>query len=232
MPAACTPPGRSPPPIAAGERGAEAAAALDLLKNDFLAAVRAAVRAARGLRVREVLRDDVHAQALGAEAAARDVDCVEEAHQPTPIADLRIGDAGLRHGDEGLVLEAVLRHVRGLDVDVDSVAVGADRLRVDLGRELRGLHRLARALAHGAGERAVEVDIHAAVAGGVRVREVGRDRGLALSRAGDRALESELGGVYEGHREGRITKSGRPSVDSMTPIHGGHPSYRLQSAVL
>src|SRR6478735_5834674 len=60
------------------------------LKHDLAALVRAAVRTAGGLRVGEVLGRHVHAQALGAQAARRDVYGVEEAHQPTPIADWTI----------------------------------------------------------------------------------------------------------------------------------------------
>src|SRR3954449_9787332 len=69
----------------ARELGGEAVR-LRRLQHHLAALVRAAVRAASRLRVGEVLRRHVHAQALGAEAARGDVYRVEEAHQATPIA--------------------------------------------------------------------------------------------------------------------------------------------------
>src|SRR4051794_18305723 len=69
--------------------GAEAALR-HLLQDDLLAAVGLAVGAARGLGVGEVLRRDVHAQALRGQAAGGDVESVEEAHHLPPIADSRM----------------------------------------------------------------------------------------------------------------------------------------------
>ena len=66
-----------------GELGAEAAR-LHLGEHDLLAAIRLAVGAARGLRVGEVLRRDVHPQPLGGEAGGGDVERVEHAHVRHP----------------------------------------------------------------------------------------------------------------------------------------------------
>src|SRR3954471_6331071 len=95
MPETCTPPSGpepraappAPPPRAAAQRAREAGAAAGRLQDDLLAAVRAAVRAARALGVGEVLGRDVHAQALGAQGAGGDVEGAEEAHHFVPIAD-------------------------------------------------------------------------------------------------------------------------------------------------
>src|SRR3954454_9282490 len=72
------------------ERVAEGALCAGLGEDDDLAPVRLAVGALGRLRVGEVLGRDVHAQALGREAGAGDVDGVEEAHYWTPIAERRI----------------------------------------------------------------------------------------------------------------------------------------------
>ncbi len=69
----------------AGEGRFEVGGAV-LLEDDLLALVGLSVGGARGLGVGEVLGGDVHADAFGAEAAAGDVDRVEEAHQARPAA--------------------------------------------------------------------------------------------------------------------------------------------------
>src|SRR4051812_13455279 len=61
----------------------------DLAEHDLLAAIRLAVGALGGLGVGEVLRRDVHPQALGREPARGDLESAEHAHAP-PIAILRI----------------------------------------------------------------------------------------------------------------------------------------------
>ena len=53
-----------------------------LLEHDLLAPVRLAAGPVRRLGVGQVLRGDVHPDALGGEAAGGDVDGGEEAHQP------------------------------------------------------------------------------------------------------------------------------------------------------
>src|SRR4051812_3922510 len=72
------------------ELGAEAGALGGRLKHDLLAAVRLAVGAAGRLRVGEVLRRDVHPQALRGERRRGDLHAAEHAHQPTPMAERRI----------------------------------------------------------------------------------------------------------------------------------------------
>src|SRR6476469_1115420 len=69
-----------------GERAGEAVVA-GRLGDDLLASVGAPGGGARALGVGEVLRRDVHAQALGAQGARGDVEGAEEAHQDVPIAD-------------------------------------------------------------------------------------------------------------------------------------------------
>ena len=65
----------------------------------------------------------------------------------------------------------------------------APTLRVGLRREGGGLDRVAGVVgAEGGGERAVEVHVHAAVAGRGGVGEVGREGLVALGSARDRAL--------------------------------------------
>src|SRR5262249_27280483 len=68
----------------AGEHVAEARARR-LLEEHLLALVRLAVRALRGVRVGEILRDHVHAQPLGAHAGRGDPQCAEQAPQRPPI---------------------------------------------------------------------------------------------------------------------------------------------------
>src|SRR3954449_6173980 len=147
-------------------------------------------------------------------------------------ADRGLDDLDARLGDahERLVLEPVLRHGGGLGVDVDAVAVGAHRLRVLLRREARGLDRGGVGRAHRLRERVVEVDVHAPVAGRLGVREVIREHALAQRRAGDGALQAELGVVDQGHREGsghctrecfvRPWTSLRPPSVGVTPAIG------------
>ena len=57
--------------------------------------------------------------------------------------------------------------------------------------------RESSAAAHGRGERAVEVDVDALVAGRVGVGDVRRQRLVALAGARDGALERKLRGVEE-----------------------------------
>src|SRR5262249_55406191 len=84
-------PGRRVGAGAHGGRELRAEAARgDLLQHDLLAAVRLAVRALRGLGVGEVLRRDVHPQALRGERRRRDVEAAEEAHDEIPMAERRI----------------------------------------------------------------------------------------------------------------------------------------------
>src|SRR3954468_10150417 len=107
----------------------------------------------------------------------------------------------MQHLDGGLLLERVGRELGRLGVDVDRGAVGARGAgRGVLGRaEGEALERGLRLVAgvHRRGERAVEVHVDALVARGVGVREVRRQRLMALAGALDGALEGKLRGVEE-----------------------------------
>jgi len=99
-----------------------------------------------------------------------------------------------------LVLERVGGELGGLDLGVDGVAVragdgGGVALRGEAGAQ-DGRPPIAAAL-HRRAQRRVEVDVHALVAGRVRVGEVCGERRLTLGRSAYGALERELGGVEQ-----------------------------------
>ena len=134
--------------------------------------------------------------------------------------------------DGGLLLERVGGELGRLGVDVDRRAVGAHGAAVPSTcvREAGALDSAcaASAGAHRRGERAVEVDVDALVAGRVGVGEVGGQRLLALGGALDGALEGELRGVEEhgtgspGRKRGRsvLGPHAAPSLER-TPLIGG-----------
>src|SRR6185503_17656960 len=100
-----------------------------------------------------------------------------------------------------LLLEGVLGELGRLGFDVDRGAVGPGRAgRGVLGRgegEARERRTRVVATADGRRERRVEVHIDPLVAGGVGVRQVRRQRLVALAGALDGALEGKLRGVEE-----------------------------------
>ncbi len=109
----------------AGERAAEVARA-DLLQDHLLALVGLPVGRFGGVRVGEVLRGDIHADALGVETAAGDGDRFEEPHQAgaAPIAERMMLLRAPAHLRERLVVETVFGELGGFLIDAHAGAVG------------------------------------------------------------------------------------------------------------
>ena len=81
-------------PAGHAQKMTERCATALLPEGDGLAAVRLAVHAARGVQVRHVVRDDIHAHPLGVETTRGDAKTVEQAHciaslpRPRPLGRL------------------------------------------------------------------------------------------------------------------------------------------------
>src|SRR5919107_3226135 len=109
-----------------------------------------------------------------------------------PEGDLDDVRARAGDGDRGLVLERVGGQTGRLGVDVDRRAVRAKHAGGGVGGDGEAGVLELLAVTHGRGQGAVEVDVHPAVAGSVRVGEVGGERRLAQRGALDGAFQREL----------------------------------------
>ena len=134
-------------------------------------------------------------------------------------------DAGVRDLDGGLVLERVGGELGRLGVDVDRWSRRRASRRCASTSAAKSTRVAARPPASlGAerrGERAVEVDVHPLVAGGVRVGEVGGQRLLALGGAGDGAPRGRAVWCRTARRTDSLREGGpvRPWTH-MRPIPG------------
>ena len=229
MPTACTPPPRAaagnPPNVAKLAPPVPPPTAPRSPQLDDLAARtgRAGRRRARGVRVREVVRDRVHPQPLGREARGGDVERVEEAHQCAPV--ITVSMVWRRLVSIAITLSNrswFLARFADLGVDVDVVAVGAharSSSRSSSRTACASTADVSPPLDCRASARArLERDVGALEARRVDVREVVREHGLALLGAVDARPRVPTGDVEKLHdtslemQKGRPV--GRPSVDT------------------